>query len=422
MDALSAAASVIAVIQISESVLSACYQYIKTVKDAKKDIIDIIDVISGLKGILDNLRVVFDAQKDPLFLNSACLDVPLQMCEAALQEIATKLGVKTLGMNSGPDRVTVSFPKTLKWPWKEKEVRKILEKIEKHKTTFILAFTADTSQAALAIKDGVTEVSESIRTMNISQRDDKIIDWLKLGDPSTNHDSARIKHEPNSGKWLIESEPMFDSWIEGTNASLWIHAIPGAGKTILCSTIIEHVKMLCGEWSSRKHAYFYFDFNDPQKRSVEGMLRSIIVQLCVRTTPVEVHDLYRQCDHGKSKPGRENLIKTLLSVLANSHQTYLIMDALDECSEREELLDMINRIVHMSSGTNLLVTSRKERDIEEGLTDTIELRIGLDGPRIDADIRLYVDKSLENDKSLRKWTPSIKQEIKDALIRGAHGM
>jgi ankyrin repeat domain-containing protein 50 len=49
MDGLSAAASVIAVLQISESVISACYQYYKTAKGARKDILEVITMVKDLK-------------------------------------------------------------------------------------------------------------------------------------------------------------------------------------------------------------------------------------------------------------------------------------------------------------------------------------------------------------------------------------
>ena len=59
-EALGVAASVIAVIQISEQVISACYQYYRTAKDTKKDINDVINVVGGLKTTLENLRMLLD--------------------------------------------------------------------------------------------------------------------------------------------------------------------------------------------------------------------------------------------------------------------------------------------------------------------------------------------------------------------------
>jgi len=260
--------------------------------------------------------------------------------------------------------------------------------------------------------------------MAIDQKYDKIFDWLKRNDPSSNHTSARNKHEPGTGNWFIESEA-FDSWTKTANASLWLHGIPGAGKTILCSTIIEHVTKLPGTAFTYECAYFYFDFNDPQKRTVTGMLWSIITQLCLHRPqlPPEVQELYTKCDNGKWEPDTESLIKTVLLLFKNSERIYLVMDALDECAEHDELFDFIPRLRCLASGhVNLLVTSREERDIANALQDVIEVRIGLESHVVDGDIRLHVQKCLATDKRLGKWNPHIRQEIQDALVQGAHGM
>jgi hypothetical protein len=99
------------------------------------------------------------------------------------------------------------------------------------------------------------------------------------------------------------------------------------------------------------------------------------------------------------------------------------MDALDECSERKELLTTIRRIIQMHSlHVNMLVTSREEQEIKEGIKDVISNSISLECGGLDADIERHIHKCLENDTSWRNDPPHIKQEIKDALIKGAHGM
>jgi ankyrin repeat domain-containing protein 50 len=154
------------------------------------------------------------------------------------------------------------------------------------------------------------------------------------------------------------------------------------------------------------------------------MLRSMITQLCPRDQlPQEIDQLYRECKDGYHQPDKENLIKTLLTLLRNSHQTYLLMDALDECSERKELFDILYCLVQISSGSmKLFITSRKERDITYYLCDIIKIIMSLEGDGVNADINLHIKKCLENDKDLRKWKPQIKQEICNALVKGAHGM
>src|SRR5436190_21075496 len=71
-------------------------------------------------------------------------------------------------------------------------------------------------------------------------QDARVLQWL---DPSTNH-SIACKRKPMTGNWLIESRE-FASRKTYIGRFLLLHSIPRCGKTILCSTVIEHVKNLC---------------------------------------------------------------------------------------------------------------------------------------------------------------------------------
>jgi hypothetical protein len=77
-------------------------------------------------------------------------------------------------------------------------------------------------------------------------------------------------------------------------------------------------------------------------------------------------------------------------------------------------------------GSHLLVTSRKERDIESSLETIVDTQntICLQIELVDRDIRTYVHQRLSDDKSLSKWQkdPDVRHEIEMALVKGAQGM
>jgi Cdc6-like AAA superfamily ATPase len=453
MEAVGAAASILQVLQISEQVVSACYQYYRTARGAKNDILQVINIVGGLKTTLENLRPLIDTaegsadQPDPRLPHLAA---SLKSCQEALQSIEKKLRINpTVKLNLAD--VKVGLVKHLTWPWKEKEVEKILGVIEKQKTIFILALSGDTLETVLSIQDtvegvrnttasihGAVEgvrntalsiqesvggVRSSVDTAAITERHAKILNWIKLSDPSSNHNVARKKHQPTTGTWFLESE-QFVSWMEERIRSIWIHGIPGAGKTILSSTVIDHVDAVCKLDSAQKYAYFYFDFNDANKRTVNGMLRSMIQQMSILTLFPEVDKLYEHCGQGTHEPGQEVLVETLVSLFQHLDRTFLIVDALDECSdsERDDLLDVITKITQAQQ-VGLLATSRNERDIARSLQSTVENVTSLqEGDGIVDDISLHVQKCLQEDSRLREWPLKIKEEIQMALINGAHGM
>jgi hypothetical protein len=233
MDGLSAAASVIAVLQITESVLSACYQYYKTAKAAQKDVLEVIATVTSLRGILDTIKFLFDESDgdDPRLPLLESLDVSFTTCKSAMERIAERLGMEK-NPKSSPKDLTLSFQKKLIWPWKEKEVRKILQSLENFKTIFILALNGETLQVVRAIQDSVGELSESMETSRINENRKIILNWLKPSDPSTNHNATCKKHEPDTGDWLLESS-IFAGWKQAMNEILWLYGKPGAGKTVL---------------------------------------------------------------------------------------------------------------------------------------------------------------------------------------------
>jgi hypothetical protein len=139
--------------------------------------------------------------------------------------------------------------------------------------------------------------------------------------------------------------------------------------------------------------------------------------------PTAVDDLFRQSYDGHESPSLQSLTNTFSALLGSSPRTYLIIDALDECSEQDRLTELIRHLRESSQDASFLVTSRREQDLLEGLEGSMDVQIDLshaDG--LEMDIDLHVRKSLETDPKLRKWKPLLRDEILSALVQGAQGM
>ena len=266
------------------------------------------------------------------------------------------------------------------------------------------------------------KISHATHNLILNQEDARILAWLNSTDVSPNHQLARKKHEPTTGDWFLTSND-FSNWMKATNSTLWLHGKPGAGKTILCSTIINAVIEMCDSNPPDKIAYFYFDFNS--NRTVVDMMRCITAQICYRTktVPQELHNLYSQCNGGQPHP--INLFRIFSSLLTNSHRTFVILDALDECkagTDRQELLDQIKEMINLSSKhLNILVTSRREKDIEDKLMPVITTRIPLEDSDVDSDIALHIRNCLKTDDELQ-WGDDTKKQIEEVLCKKANGM
>lgn len=90
-------------------------------------------------------------------------------------------------------------------------------------------------------------------------------------------------------------------------------------------------------------------------------------------------------------------------------------------------MDMLETVAGWQlDNLHLLMTSRKERDIERSLETYVgeEDTVCLQKDVVDKDIQRYVQQRLGVDKGLAKWNKdvAIRQEIEAALMGGARGM
>jgi hypothetical protein len=233
--------------------------------------------------------------------------------------------------------------------------------------------------------------------------------------------------QADTGLWFLGGEH-YAKWKAAPATFIWLQGIPGCGKTILSSAIIEEVLQHCAEDPGKAAAYFYFDFKDSQKQSSELMIRSVVTQLsqqCIRV-PSLLDSLFVSSNNGQRQPSVEGLLDALRQMSEECPATYIIIDALDECVDREELLRTIETIAGWQlQNLHIIVTSRKERDIQsslESIVDTCNI-IPLEREVVDEDIGKYVRHRISADKKLQKWqSGELQTEIEAALMKGAHGM
>ncbi|KAF2477099.1 uncharacterized protein BDR25DRAFT_251675, partial [Lindgomyces ingoldianus] len=252
----------------------------------------------------------------------------------------------------------------------------------------------------------------------------KIRQWLSAPDPSTNYQKALKQRQADTGLWFLESEK-YTRWKTEVSSPLWLYGIPGCGKTILSSAIVQNVLQHCHDDPGKVVAYFFFDFNDAQKQDPEKMLRSLICQLSQQSIkiPAGLDALFSSCENGHRQPSVNSLLEVTQGMIREFPQTYVVLDALDECSQRADLMDMLKAMADWQlQNFHLVVTSRRQRDIEsilEGLVDC-QNAICLQSKLVDKDIRRYVRQRLSDDKRLRKWEKDAAR-IEATLMNGAKG-
>ena len=243
-----------------------------------------------------------------------------------------------------------------------------------------------------------------------------------------NYQKALKQRQPDTGVWFLESE-QYAKWRTDTASFLWLYGIPGCGKTILSSTVIQSVFQYCADDPRKAVAYFYFDFSDPQKQVPELMVQSLISQLsqqCVKV-PATLDALFSSCKNGQRHPSLDAFLEVLQQIIQEFTQSYIILDALDECANRAELMGVLKSMVGWGhENLHILVTSREVRDIESSLERFVDNQntVCLQSELVDKDIHTYICQRLSDDDNLRRWQKDhdIRQKIEDTLMKGARGM
>ena len=206
------------------------------------------------------------------------------------------------------------------------------------------------------------------------------------------------------------------------NLCLWLHGIPGCGKTVLSSTIIEDLQK-----SGYIVLYFYFDFKDEAKQSFEKMVRSLIWQVYRHNEKSREHldQLYSSCSAGDDQPQLKSLIETFESMTDEVENLKIVLDALDECVTRRQLLDWL--ACAGPKGLQVLLTSRELDEIKSSLTDWIPsvAIMPIQPTRVNEDIRSLVRRTLSDDRELRRqWQgmPGVHERMEIKLMEKADGM
>ncbi|KAL9591638.1 MAG: hypothetical protein Q9179_007521 [Wetmoreana sp. 5 TL-2023] len=114
-----------------------------------------------------------------------------------------------------------------------------------------------TDEADLAEKEAASLARTNATAQARFEEHRTLFEWLDPVDPHVNYQKAVSLHEPHTGQWIFSS-PELEAWFSANNGVLWLHAKPGAGKTIMASTMItfQWVKcqfdMLCSCISDKK--------------------------------------------------------------------------------------------------------------------------------------------------------------------------
>lgn len=252
------------------------------------------------------------------------------------------------------------------------------------------------------------------------RQDDKyhqsILNWLTEVDYGPRQSDCLGRRQPETGRWLLETT-QYQTWLDTDKGILFCPGIPGAGKTILTSIIIEELTRKFRDDTDIGIAYLYCDFRQQDQQKTQDLLAALLKQLsqCRSSIPEKVKSLYNQHKVRRTRPLLHEISETLRSVVVMYSRVFIIIDAIDECQEaggnRVRFLTEIFNL-QASCKVNIFATSRLVPDIMEKFDGHLSLEIRAS----EEDIQRYLEGHMNE---LRPFVTRVEnRHLLEDIVRG----
>ena len=204
---------------------------------------------------------------------------------------------------------------------------------------------------------------------------------------------------------------------------LWCPGIPGAGKTILISTAIDHLQAEYTSNGDVKVIYAFGDYKEQEMQTVPNVLASLWAQLA-RGCLLDEKDCKQLDDKyitRSVRPNKGEMVDLLHEEVTRHKRVFVLIDALDEF-ETNYRADLVGALQALGPNVNMLIMSRfiVEAD-SSGIKHSQELRISAR----DSDLNTFIAGSIKGETRLSQHTRkdnSLHREITDMIIQKAQGM
>ncbi|THV82876.1 Pfs, NACHT and ankyrin domain protein [Aureobasidium pullulans] len=304
-----------------------------------------------------------------------------------------------------------------------KELLSYLDSADVTQTSRAIEVIEQLSEDVHKIRGILNDVAQTVDETQADATYHKVLGWLSAPDYFTNYHEALEQRQEGTGLWFIQGKA-FQRWKEDPHVFTWLHGLSGCGKTVLSSAIIEALKQ--ENTAACTVLYFFFDFRNPNKQSLDGLLRSLITQLYqqVPNTRLRLVKIWRSQTEEIQRLDYSTIFETMA---CHAGRVRIILDAIDEAPSRRHLLDWITSSVDKKAyDFQLMVLSRMEEDIESAFLPYLvhQHKIQIQKDVIDRDIYAYVNRRVHHDKTFGRWgaEPRAQRKIVDGLTTKASGM
>ena len=342
----------------------------------------------------------------------------LHTCKNLLNELDTTLdkyqildksGLTNLG--SRPRRIW----KRLKWePADIRELRARLASNVSLLNAFLGIIAISRGRATRASVDRVS-------SHQAQQRHSQILDWLSPDDYSAQQTDLFRRCKEGTWQWLLNSHE-FKLWLRGERFTLSCPGIPGAGKTMLTSLIVHSLQEMFGHEASVGIACIYCNFKRQADQMVDDLLASLLRGLLQGRTnlPHDVELLHQRHKRKGFRPSISELSDTIKAITRDSSRTFLVIDALDECTGAGTRSRLLKEIASLQDHANVsfFATSRFLPDILEEFKGQLTLEIRA----TDGDVKIYITGRMTELPAFVRRNNELQEKIVSEITAAVDGM
>ncbi|WZH48514.1 uncharacterized protein QYS62_009692 [Fusarium acuminatum] len=268
----------------------------------------------------------------------------------------------------------------------------------------------------------IAQTAQDVRSHQKKEDDIRILTWLSSTDFGKQQTDHLRKWQPGTVQWLLDS-PEYQKWVQEKGQILFCPGIPGAGKTVSASVVVNDLTQRFSSDTSVGIVCVYCSYTQKDSQNTINLLGGILKQLCQRrgSVPQVVQDLYISHQNEQTGPQYDGIMQALKSHLRDYSQVMVVVDALDEWQPpQDDRFNFVDELLHMQSEcqVNLFVTSRFVPAIEAKFQ-------GYPGCQIRAnqdDIYRYIEDYNWPLLSLIGRRSDLQQEIKSCVCQAANGM
>ncbi|KAF8421814.1 ankyrin repeat-containing domain protein [Tirmania nivea] len=288
--------------------------------------------------------------------------------------------------------------------------------------------------------DTLTEnftVSKELYKRSLDAEDEQLLQLLSPLKPLKRHADVKSIRLENTGTWLLELES-FRKWCDiqstkGNERILCCYGIPGAGKTLISSLVIDY---LCSQVTGRTThqtsiACLYADYRDRDNQTLVNILGSFLHQFLTSSSilhiPDQVIKTLKEVKKRNTKVEFGDVLAMLKLILEQFDDSFLCIDALDELEPqtRRKLLDILsNKLQVGTKAPRLFFTGRLHIQSEVQTYFKIRQEQEVKVIANENDIRKFLLHKIAEDRRVNPdmMNQVLENEILSMLITRSQGM